>query len=211
MEANYQDGKKIILVEGIFKLEYSQKDNIKKDISSMSEQEHDGKEKKLKLNITENQRNEAIKVKNTIISDLKNFFQVENNQELIEILKEEDYITITSHALQRLEQRVDSNKIERTESPFNGLKNLNLSSQSKKDLIYDAIEVFIDSNNVEFKIEYPPRDNKTLKSYPRINYYKDMEKLRVCVEIKLEEDFSFNSDIFLIITVITKDANLWID
>lgn len=208
MEANYQDGEKIILVEGIFKLECSQKDEIKKTIGSMSEQEHDDKEKKLKLPITEAQRNEAIKVKNDIISDLKPFLNVENNQELIERLKEEDYITITSHALQRLKQRVDSNKIEKSENPFNELKNLQLSSQSKEDLIYDAIEVFIDSNNVELKIEYPPRDNKTLKSYPRINYYKDMEKLRVCVEIKLEEDSSFSGNLFLIITVITKDAHL---
>ncbi|MCE5034971.1 hypothetical protein KJB64_11810 [Staphylococcus cohnii] len=209
METNYRDGEKIILVEGIFKLEYSQKSNIKKFIGSMSEQEHDGKNNILKLNITNDQKNEAIKVKNDIISDLKLFLNVENNQELIERLKEEEYIAITTHALQRLEQRVDSNKIEKEQSPFNKLKNLHLPSQSEEDLIYDAIEVFIVSNNVEVRIEYPPRDNETLKSYPRINYYKDMEKLRVCVEIKLEEDFSFSSSsIFLIITVITKDANL---
>lgn len=207
MEVIYQDGKKIILVEKMFQLDNNQKDIIKKFIESIDEKEHDGKINTLKVDLTDNQKKEVIKLKNMIISNLKEYFEATSDEELVNILKKEEYIFFTTHSLERLNQRINSKNVQ-SQNPFNKLKKLDLPPQSIENLKNDVIQTFIDSNKVDIKVEYPPRDNETFKSYPRINYYKDMEKLRVCVEVKLEEDSSFYRDLFLIVTVITKETTL---
>lgn len=205
MEVIYQDGNKIILVEKMFQLNNDQKDIIKEFIESINEEEHDGNINTLKLDLTKSQKEKVIKLKNIIISKFKEYFKVTSDEDLIDILKNEEYIFFTTHSMERLNQRVNNKNVQ-SQSPFSKLKKLDLPSQSLESLKNDAIQTFIDSNKVDTKVEYPPKDEETLKSYPRINYYKDMEKLRVCVEIKLEEDSSLNNEMFLIITVITKEA-----
>lgn len=203
MEAEYKNGEKIEFVENTFDLTEKQKtllsDNIKK-ITKLQHSNIQNDKNKIRTKLTPEQKESILKLKNNILASLKELSRSSNDLDFIKYLKDNNYIRLTEHANDRIVERFGMHaKIDKG-NPFSVLElDKPLSSE---ELGNDVIRIFIESDSVGDRAEWPAPIKNSKYSFSRIRLKESGEKTTVVTEITYGGIPSQDLEFFIIITVI---------
>ena len=206
MEAEYKDGEKIEFVENTFDLTEKQKTLLSDAIKKITKNEHLNikiDKEKIHTKLSDEQKTRIIKFKNFIFDTLKESLELSNDEEFIEYLRDNDYISLSSHAEDRLIQRFGVQAP--MDSPFDKLAGLQVTPVSSSILGNDAINVVINSDTVGDKVEWPAPKPKSKLSFSRIRLKETGNKMVVITEIDITSLTDLDLELMIIVTVIKKD------
>lgn len=196
IKACYVTGEEIEFIANMFVPNEEQKEKLKSYVAERNSEELN--QNPYKMAITDEQKRAIMSKHQQLMKLIKNYYSIENDEDLADVLINQKYIIFSTHSVERINERLGIDNVE-NDNPFAKLKELDLGDPSTDILEQEAVEVFVSANQIENNVSW--KDDP----FCVINYSIDGDKTVISVSNQYVQSKGMKKEAFIVVTVMRKD------